>query len=241
MTVSKHVRIESPLFRALPAMSLALLLFVAACPEALAQDDDRPEVTHDGLQLVPDSKAAMAYVKPGADFGVYDRIMLLECYVAFKKNWQRDFNREQLSLGSRISDRDVERIKGEVAELFRDVFVEELEENDGYEVTDTAADDVLLVRPAIIDLDVTAPDTRSASRSYTYVDSAGAATLYIELYDSVSGEILARAVDRKAGRDYGRMEWSTSSSNRAEGRRVMRRWAGWLREALDEVHGKSED
>ena len=241
MTVSTYPQVRGLLFRTLSAISLALLLSPVSFSEARAQDGDPPEVTHDGLKLVPDSKAAMVYVKPDADFSVYDRVMLLECYVAFKKNWQRDFNREQPSLGGRVSDRDVERIKGEVAELFRDVFVEELEEGDGYAVTDTAADDVLLVRPAIIDLDVTAPDTRSATRSYTFVDSAGAATLYVELYDSVSGEILARAVDRKAGRDYGRMEWSTSSSNRAEGRRIMRRWAGWLREALDEVHGRDEE
>lgn len=232
---------EKAVFTTCATMSLALMLSVALNPQALAQGDELPEVTHDGLRLVPDSKAAMAYVKPGADFSVYDRIMLLDCYVAFKKNWQRDFNREQPALSRRVSDRDVARIKGEVAELFRDVFVEELDDEGGYQVTDTAADDVLLIRPAIIDLDVTAPDTRSAGRSYTYVDSAGAATLYIEFYDSVSGEILARAVDRKEGRDYGRMEWSTSSSNRAEGRRIMRGWADSLREALDEVHGKRGD
>ena len=122
---------------------------------------------------------------------------------------------------------------------FREVFVEELSANDGYEMVDAPAGDVLLLRPAIIDLVATAPDTLSAGRSYTFVDSAGAATLFIEFYDSVSGEILARAIDRKADRSHGRMEWQSSSRGRADARRILRTWAGWLRERMDEIHGKA--
>ena len=233
--MKKHKPYREPR-RCLVAFAAVLAGF--SLQPALAQSDEAAEATHDGLRLVPDSKAAAVYAKPDADFSIYNRVMLLDCYVAFRKDWQRDYNREHRSMSGRVTDRDVERIKGEVAELFRDVFVEELDDEGGYEIADRAAGDVLLIRPAIIDLDITAPDVRSAERSYTFVESAGAATLFIELYDSVSGEILARAVDRKAGRDYGRMQWSTSASNRAEGRRIMRRWAGWLREGLDEVRGK---
>lgn len=60
-----------------------------------------------------------------------------------------------------------------------------------------SSDDVLILHPAIIDLDITPPDIPVPGRSTTYVASAGAATLYLELYDSVSGEILARVVDRQ--------------------------------------------
>lgn len=207
----------------------------------LAQEDSMPETSFDGLELVPESRAAVSYVRPDTDFSVYNQIMLLDCYVAFAKNWQRDFNRQSLSLSGRVSDKDVTRMKTDMAKLFKDVFIEELSEVGGYPQSEAPAENVLLIRPAIIDLKVTAPDTRSADQSYTFVNSAGAATLYIELYDSVSGEILARAIDRKAGRDYGRMTWSTSSSNRAEARRQIRSWAGWLREALDEVRAEDSD
>ncbi len=125
-----------------------------------------------------------------------------------------------------------------MAQVFREVFVEELDTEGDYQVVDEIGDDVMIIRPAIIDLDVTAPDTGGAGRSRTYTSSAGAATLYVELYDSVTGEILARAIDRKAGRGYGHLRWSNRVSNSAEAKRVLREWAGLLRQRLDEVHGK---
>ena len=211
---------------------------IAVTGSALAQDE--LPATFDGLELVENSRAAATYVSPDADFSQYDQVMLLDSYVAFRKDWKKDYNRDAVTLSQRVSDQDMERIKQGMAELFKEVFVEEITRDDGYKMSDTAGENVLLVRPAIIDLDVTAPDTQSASRSYTFVDSAGAATLYIELYDSVSGDILARSIDRREGRDYGRMQWNSSVANRSEARRILRQWAGWLREGLDEVHGKGD-
>jgi len=221
-------------------IALAFALTLTAHQNLQAAEDEIPEFTHDGLQRVIDSKAALAYVKPGADFSAYDQVMILDCFVAFKKDWQKDYNRDQISLSSRVTDKDMERIRNDMAEAFREVFVEELAENDGYEIVDVPAGAVLLIRPAIIDLVASAPDTRSAGRSYTFVDSAGAATLYIELYDSVSGEILARAIDRKADRSHGMMQWTTQGSNRVDAKRILRTWAGWLRERMDEVHARGQ-
>ena len=221
-------------------IALTFALALTAHQDLQAADDDIPDVTHDGLQRLVDSNAAIAYLKPDADLSVYDRFMIVDCYVAFKKDWQKDRNRNQRSLSSQVTDKDMERMRNDMAEAFREVFIEELTENDGYELVDAPAGGVLLIRPAIIDLDASAPDVQSAGRSTTFVDSAGAATLFIELYDSVSGEILARAIDRKADRSHGRMEWSNRTSNRADAKRILRTWAGWLRERMDEVHGRGQ-
>lgn len=194
-----------------------------------------PQETHDGLQLVPDSKAAAAYVLPGADFAVYKRFIIVEPEVAFRKNWQRDINRDMV--GTQVRDSDVARIKADVAEIFMDVFREELEKG-GYAIVDEPAADVMTLHPAIINLDVTAPDVRSAGRSSSFVASAGSASLYVEFYDSVTGQILARALDHQRARDWGRWQYATATSNRAEGRNMMRRWATDLVKRLDEIHGK---
>jgi len=199
--------------------------------------EDLPE-THDGLVLVPDRKVAAAYADPEADFSVYNKIMLLDCYVAFKKDWQRDQNRSRTS--ARITAEDTEKIKAEVAKLFREVFTEVLEGDGGYEVVDAAGDDVLLIRPAIIDLDITAPDKPTAGRSRTYTSTSGAATVYIELFDSVSGDILARAADRKeARRAGGYISYTNRVTNTADARRTLKTWANILRTRLDEIHGKA--
>lgn len=229
--------------RMLPVMVFAvatLLVASTAWSRSKKKEVEGPaEMTHDGLHLVPGTEVAAAWVKPGADFGDYDRIMLLEPYVAFRKDWVDEQRRNSVN---RISPRDVERMKTDLTELFREVFVDVLDSEGGYPVVNEANLDVLLVRPAIIDLDVTAPDLPSAGRSYNFAASAGAATLFLELYDSVSGEILARAIDRKADdRRGGVMQWTNSGTNRAAAKKALAEWANLLRQRLDEIHGKPQE
>ena len=94
-----------------------------------------------------------------------------------------------------------------------------------------------MLRPAILDLDITAPDTRSARRSRTYAASTGAATIVIELFDSWSNQIIGRGVDRQAaGRPGGGLSWSNRVTNTADARRVFRVWADTLVAFLDEQY-----
>ena len=226
-------------FTAIAIITLVSVLAAGSTFAAKKKKEEPPQVTHDGLELLPDTEVALAYVKPGAEFGGYERIMILDTYVAFRKNWVVEQNRNSVN---RVGSRDVERMKMELAELFREVFVEELSGDGGYPVVETADTDVLLLRPAIIDLDVTAPDLKSANRTYNFAASAGAATLYLELYDSVSGEILARVLDRQVDDNPGGvMRWSNSGTNRAAAKQVLGKWAGLLRQRLDEIHGKGKE
>ena len=197
-----------------------------------------PETTIEGLVRVPDTKdIAVVYAEPGANLSQYNRVYLVEPYVAFKKNWQRDQNRGH---ANKITTNDMNRIKLNVADLFMEVFTEELQEG-GYELAAERAEDVLIVKPAIIDLDVTAPDTMSAGRSRTYAQAAGSMTLYIELYDSETDDLLAKALDGKADRQTAFMQWQTGPANRAAGKRMMKPWAQALREALDEAKKETGD
>ncbi len=199
------------------------------------QSTDAPAVSFDGLHLEPSTDVSIAYVKPEADFSIYSEFMMLDTYVAFKKNWQRNTR----VAGRRVSNKDMERIKKEAAELLRDTFKNELDDEGGYKLVEAAGDNVLLLRPALIDLEITAPDIPVAGRVTQYVASAGAATLYIELYDSVSGEILARIIDRRNMQNYGTARWANSVTNRADARRMFRRWADLLRTGMDEVRAEA--
>jgi hypothetical protein len=129
----------------------------------------------------------------------------------------------------------MDRIKVNVKDIFMEVFTEELEKG-GYELANERAEDVLIVKPAIIDLDVNAPDVRTAGRTNTYTDHAGSMTLYIELYDAETDDLLAKALDPTADRRAGFMQWQTGPANRAAGIRMMRPWAEALREGLDRAH-----
>lgn len=212
--------------------TLILSLFIAS--PALAKKS-LPAVNDEGMELVRDSDLATVYADPGADLGAYQRIWLKDATVAFKKNWQRDQNR---SNPFKVKTKDMERINSDVATLFREVFIRELTDG-GYEMAEEAADDVLIVVPSIIDLDIVAPDIKSASRTMTFSESAGEMTLNLELFDSLTNDKIARATDRK--RDYrkGYNEWRTSVSNRAVAQRMMTSWAKALRSTLDEARASA--
>ncbi len=214
-------------------LSLSLLLIA---PVPAPADDKLPETSHDGLVLQKSKVAEILYVRPGVDFSGYKRVAILDCPVAFQKNWQRDQQRS----GQRITQKEMDRIKSDLSAEFLKVFTDELQTKGGYEIVTSGADDVLVLRPAIMDLDVTAPDTMDAGRSYTLGGSAGAMTLYLEVYDSVSSQILARAIDREAGNNPGGgLQWQNGVTNRADADRILRRWAQALRKRLDQVNGKT--
>jgi hypothetical protein len=212
---------------------LSLITLGLVSVTAIAKDKKEiPEYTVEGLKLVPGTKdIALVWAEPGADLSQYDRVYLVEPYVAFKKNWQRDQNRNTTR---RVSTSDMDRIKIRVKDLFMEVFTEELEAG-GYELANERAEDVLIVKPAIIDLYVNAPDIKSASRSTTFVTSAGSMTLYMELYDSETDDLLAKAVDPTADRDVNLWQWQTGPANRAAGKRMMKPWAEALRKGLDKT------
>lgn len=215
---------------------LALAVAFAGISSLSVTSKDAPEVSHDGLHLDPDvTDVALLYVKPDADFSVYTEFLMLEAYVAFKKNWQRDTK----VAGRRVPNSEMEKIKVEAAELLHESFKKELDEVGGYKFVEKSGDSVMILRPAIIDLDITAPDIPVAGRVTNYVASAGAATLFLELYDSVSGEILARLIDRKRMQDYGYARWANSVTNRADAARMFRRWASLLRQGMDEQRAEA--
>lgn len=211
-------------------LSLTLLLLSGLC----FAKEEIPQFTTDGLELVKDSKLALVYVQPGASLSQYSKVYLVDTYVAFKKNWRRNQNR---SYAHKIKASDMERMRSELATMFHKVFSETLAEGN-YELVTERGEDVLIVKPAIINLDATAPDTMSASMTRSFSGSAGEMTLYIELYDSVTDDIIAKALDRKRDRNTGQFQWQNRVTNRAAANRILKVWATALKNALDEAHGK---
>jgi hypothetical protein len=208
---------------------LAALLLGATFTASASQEP--PRVTEEGLVLVKDSRFALVYVDPEADLSGYDSVMATETYVAFRKNWRRDQNRSSGRL--RVTQNDMDRIKERLSTEFDSVFSEVLTADDGWTLVEEPAENVLLLRPAIINLDVTAPDTMSAGRTQTYAEQAGEMTLYLEIRDSVTGALIAKGLDRQADRRRGYMQWQTSVANAQAARTILKGWATSLREGLD--------
>jgi hypothetical protein len=207
-----------------------------ACARVLDASEPAPQVSKDGLQLQKQTKQRLVYLKLGAGFSQYDRVAILECYVEFRKNWARDYNSDVVGLENRVTDADVQRMKSALSAEFKKVFVNELTKG-GYQVVDTAAPDVLVLRPALVNVDVAAPDLMSANMEHTVVRSAGAMTLYLELWDSTTNTILARVMDAEADQEPFAQP-ANRVTNTAAADTILKSWADELRGHLDAVRGK---
>jgi ribosomal protein S17E len=215
------------------AIAGASLFWITACS---APSTTAPEISKEGMQLTTATRSTIAYQKPGVNFSEYNKVKILPSAVAFKKNWERDYNRDHSTLSTRVRDEDVIRIKNEVATLFDKIFREEFSNVAKIKLVEHVNSNTLIMRPAIINLDVHAPDLRSASNVRVYTQEAGQATLFIEIYDGVSGEILARILNSAVAGDSGYHQWATRVSNRADATRMIKKWANTLISKYDEVH-----
>jgi hypothetical protein len=212
------------------AMLVALLLTANL---AAAQKKDLVEaLSYDGLQEIKVKGIDMAYALPGATLSGYKQVMIDPVNVLFAKNWKPK------EIGSRrdLSTNDIERIRSNVAKLVYETFIDELKKG-GYTVATAPGPDVLEVRPGIINLYVTAPDTMTAGRSRTFTASAGEMTLVAELADSETGQVIARVLDRYRARDTGNFRMSSSVENASEARSAASGWAKILRNGLDNAKG----
>jgi hypothetical protein len=182
------------------------------------------ERTPDGLVRLPGRQADTVYAVPGVSLAPYKRVMLDSVDLAFKLDWQKRH--------PEITESDVTRIRSQGAAVFYEIFSAALTQNNGYPLVTQPGPDVLRVTASITELDVAAaPDSNGAKRMY--VVSPSDLTMLMELRDSTTGALLARAIDRDKGRAVGNLQVVDAVSNSAEARRALELWAGLLRGALD--------
>ncbi|TDG13817.1 DUF3313 family protein [Seongchinamella unica] len=220
------------------AVYFSAVVFAAIVLSACAGTNSQaPEVSHDGLHLVDDTSFQSVYLKPGVDLSVYKKYGVTECQVAFRKNWLRDQNQSRLQLTNRVTQKDMDRIKGTLGADCTQKFRDALTAAPAYEIVEefTEGEEVLILEPNIINLDVHAPQTNYPGIERTYTTSSGEMTLYLELVDATTEEVLARVVDRRKDPDDHRMTWTNSVTNKANADRILNRWAGQLRDGLDRI------
>ena len=219
-------------------MIMSSLLTLAAPCVALALDSDPREMSLDGMQQVEKSRHGSIYADPGIDWSTYEQIRLDPATVAFRKNRLRDQNRYQTN---RIRTQDVERIKETMARTFDTVFREELGGDGGYSLTEENGENVLRITPHIEDLDLYAPDPRSAPGiQRSYAESMGRMTLRLDFYDSVTGDLIATASENREAPRRGYLQWANSVTNTKEARLMFQGWAKRLRERLDAARSTND-
>jgi hypothetical protein len=203
-------------FSVAAATLVAAMIFSAA----LAAENSSP--SWDGLIAVKSKRLEAVYLMPDADFRAYTKVMFDPVEVALKKNWLRDYNRTAGDLSGQISKADVQKAFETIRTTFTDIFAKAYSEA-GYQVVTEPGPDVLRVRTGVMNLSVTAPDTRPGS-SRSFSRDAGEATLILEARDSETGAVMGRAVDRRLAGDTSRL-MRNSVTNRSDFSRLFADWA----------------
>jgi hypothetical protein len=210
-----------------------LVLHAAAAWPASSSKALEDAMSQGGLRKTSVKGVELVYVKPGATLANYKRVKIDPVEVAFHKSW------DPTKTGSnvKVSSADRQKILDGLAKLVEEEFRREIQSKSSYQLTEDSGEDVLRVKIHIVNVYISAPDTGTSGRSRTYVVSAGEMTLVAELFDSGSGEVIARAVDRREARGSGRMSLSWGGYNQDEARAIAAGWARILRKALDSAHG----
>ena len=214
---------------------------LAGCATAAPTVDTSAEAekTFDGLYPVKNSRADQAWARSDVDLTQYSKIMLQGVGVEYRPGGEsgKTFRSRTTVSHYEVTPAQKERF----ASVMREVFMEELANSKHFTIVSEPGPDVLLVRGALLDVvSYVRPDPVSG-RSEVFLSRVGEATLVLELRDSITDAILARAVDRRAAEKAGsHLERSTRATNTSDIRRMARTWARLLTQRLDEYAAATE-
>jgi len=171
------------------------------------------KVESQSFRVAQNSKVASAQIAVDADFGRYDRLLAMELGIFFPQTYV-------------TSDEDTQRIR----QIFRDAFLSELE---GYAIVDESGPTTMTVEASLVDLRNSAgtqmPQMRSSIRDLA---TPGSILFLMEMRDSVSDRVLARAADSAKAPTFSSAEGDESDWASIED--AARHWAALFRTFLDE-------
>ncbi len=221
----------------LSAAVVVLVVFSTGCTSNPSfEEPGEYEQTFDGLSPVRGTIMDQVWARRDIDLTGYSKIMLEPIGVEFRDSPRpysgRAGSAQQARRASQTEFALDEQTRALFIEEISSAFRQELGRSEVFTIVDEPGPDVLLIRAGLLDV-VSRVPPETLGRSRIFIDSVGAATLVLEIHASESQAIYVRAVDRRAAERPGQMFESNRVTNRAEVRRLGRRWGCLLRDGLD--------
>jgi len=184
------------------ALVATLCIVLAACTTVETQS----------FRTTGNSEVESAYIATDADFSKYDRLLIDDMGIYFPTN-------------ARVPEEDQQRIRS----IFRNAFTAELK---NYRITREPGPGMLRVQASIVDLRYAAAgDIPSMSREVASIARSGALLFMMELRDSGTDKVLARAADSAANPRFAYATGEPTDWQSVED--AAARWARLFREFLD--------
>ncbi|HIG40918.1 MAG: DUF3313 family protein [bacterium] len=210
-------------------VSLALGL----CNLALAAKQET-ETTYDGLVPIDKGAFKLSWADPDVDFTHYNKVIPGGAYFQFRAVKKTSTLQSQRNNAREFWIDDSNKQKLE--ETVGDIFSEEIAKSNEFEIVSEPGPHTLVLRGGLFDIISRVPPEQMG-RGEIYLSSVGEATLVIEAIDSLSGEVIYRAVERRAAQSAATSLMPANTvTTWSEVRRWARQWATRLRKALDSIH-----
>ena len=195
-----------PTFRSV-AVLLAAVFFLYACTKT---------VVTGSFNRVPNTAVEYAYINEQADFSQYTKLMNGGLSIYYPESEEPP------------DPAEIDMIRG----YFRDAFTKAV--GDAYEIVDEPGPGVMKVQGQVIDMKMTSGGTvMDVSGRLRDIVANGELTFLMEMSDSVTGQVLARAGDKSTD-----ISGSKDDATWDDVRRAAEYWAGLFRNWLDNYLGE---
>jgi hypothetical protein len=206
----------------------SILAFAVALAAGCAADPPPDETTADGLVRVPSRSVGGVYRAPDAAFTQYQRLILEPPSISFVEDW--------LEKHSEVSTAEMSRLRKESMQLFRDEFKREFVKRGPFNFAQEPAPDVLLVVPAIEDLDIKTPEAGMEPGNRTYL-TGRPVTMKVtgDLRDAMTGKVVGRVITYHLPEQNpnNELRLANRTANAQEQRRVYAEWSLLVHEAIN--------
>jgi len=173
--------------------SIGLLAITVPLPRALAQPVSEVEITADGLHRIDPEIIGNGWLRPDAELERYTRALVMPTFILFREirtsssAWA-DTSRSMFPVS--------ELMQARLRETFGESFHEIMDGQRVYEISDDVGRDVVLVRAFVTDVATGLPLDLAGSNVNT-IRWVWEGNLIIEIRDSMSDDVLFRAIDRQ--------------------------------------------
>jgi hypothetical protein len=215
------------------ALAAGLIGACASSPPTM-QTGPSAEVTFDGLVKVDNTTMAQVWVRPDIDLNSYTELLpvVTDIQYAPAKSMSKSMSWRSNQENFPLSDVEKERFE----KTAHEVFLSEFAKSTKFKLTDKPGEDVLLVKVHLLEVASRVPPDNGPGRTDVFVNTIGDAGLVVELYDSNSGQILARAVDRKEFSYPGnQLQRSIQGLDAAQVKRGLEVWGRIMVNGLDSL------
>jgi len=201
-------------------------LFVLLLPLSIAGCASAPVVTSDGLVSEHSGKFDELYLRPNGALSAYRRALIEPVPVRFANGYvSRQHGLNHLlaqPLHKPYLDPDI--VAQDMSTLMQKSLLDAFRAAN-YEIVSEPGPGVVRISARIDELYINAPDEMSSSVRATFNRETGDASLSLVATDSVTGNALARVVQRRIVREIGRANLANDTTNRFWFETAFRRWA----------------